>query len=108
MAQNDHAKGASKSLNKTITEIETFLKSKSQHPGPGQQLRPFLHEALADLAEKWLKRGFNRGHKESRRLFFAENKVPVTLRYKGYRELFTGRKRRVRLKSTVRRGAVSP
>jgi hypothetical protein len=73
-----------------------FLEDDSQRVAAGK-LRPFLHEKLADLAEKWLKRGFKRGCIEVEREFKMEGSFPVSVRYEGSRELFTGHDRPVRL-----------
>jgi len=43
------AGGASASLHTTITEIREFLKDKGYRPN--RDLRPFLHEKLADLVQ---------------------------------------------------------
>lgn len=96
MNHRDHAAGASKSLRKTVNEIEVFVQSGRERM-PEEKLRDFLHEHLADLAEKWLKRGFKRGCIEARRKFKADGKFPEKVRYNGDRELFTGRDRNVRL-----------
>jgi hypothetical protein len=100
MANNSGSEEASKSLNKTITEIMTYLKDSGGRPR--DDLRPFVHEKLADLSEKWFKRGFNRGHRESWDRFSDKGKVPRTLRYEGARELFSNKKRKVELKSMIK------
>jgi hypothetical protein len=96
MASSDDARGASQSLNKTITEIMEFLGDDGQRAAPGT-LRPFLHEKVADLAEKWLKRGFKRGCIEAKREFDVHGSFPKQITYKGNRELFTGHDRAVKL-----------
>jgi hypothetical protein len=100
MVKSESAAGASKSLNQTISEIKRFL---GQPPGGrGAKLRVFLHEKLADLAEKWYKKGFKRGHIESRKAFRESGAVPKPLRYKGSRELFAGQRRRLEVRSKIK------
>jgi hypothetical protein len=103
----EHAKGASKSLNLTITEIMEFLGDEDQRTAPGT-LRPFLHSKLADLAEKWLKRGFRRGCIEAERDFGELGAFPQTVRYKGKRELFTGQDRAVELNWKSKKATKKP
>src|SRR5438445_9472123 len=96
----ERAKGASRSLETTINEIVEFLQQeRGRRHG---KLRPFLHEKLADLAEKWLKRGFNRGHQESYSSFKKKKPFPRVIHYEGYRELFTDQHRRVQLTSRLK------
>ena len=94
MSKRDHAAGASKSLNKTITEIMTFLGDDGDRTG---KLRPLLHEKLANLAEKWLKRGFRRGCIEARKEFRKSGSFPDKVVYDGVRELFAGQERQTKL-----------
>ena len=96
----EDAKGASKSLKKTIGEIVLFLEHDVRPPA--KQLRNFLHEKLADLSEMWLRRGFKRGHKVSYARFMTDRAFPRTIYYEANRELFTGKKREVRLESSVK------
>jgi hypothetical protein len=98
--KNEHAAGASKSLKKTTKVIMKFLKDRGDRPQSG--LRDFLHEKLGDLAVKWYRRGFKRGHIESDKQF-DDGKVPRTLRYDATREFFTGEERTVNLKSTLKK-----
>lgn len=81
--------GASKSLNKTIAELEEFVQAGRERL-PDEKLREVLHEHLADLAEKWFERGFKRGCVEARRGYRAEGSFPTRVKYNGNRELFTG------------------
>jgi hypothetical protein len=102
--KDDGGKGASQSLNKTITEIMDFLADEGERPGPGRgKLRPFLHDKIGDLAERWFKRGFNRGHIESHRAFKTAAKVPRRLEYECSRELSPGQERALTLKSTIKK-----
>jgi len=97
MAKN-YAGGASASLNETISEIMKFLKA--TEPRPNAALRDFLREKIGDLGERWYKRGFNRGHRESHKQT-RKGKVPRTLRYDARRKFFRGNRRAVRLKSVL-------
>ena len=98
--KDDFAAGASASLKLSIKAIMEFLEDVEKHPRSG--LREFLYEKLSDLAVKWYRRGFKRGHIESDR-HIQGGKVPRVLRYDATREFFTGRERTVRLKSTLKR-----
>ena len=102
MTKNPRAEGASSSLNKTITELIGFTGKRPKNPD--YPLRKKLHQMLAALAEKWMKKGFNRGHKESLKAFKTTGKVPSKLAYKGARTLFPGQKRSIQLKSAVKSG----
>ena len=96
-------------MNKTISEIMDVLEDEGGHPGRRGAKRAFLHKKLADLAEKWYRRGFKRGHVESRKAFREHGTVPAKLRYEGSRELFTGQKRQVKVTSTAgRKGRKRP
>lgn len=104
MANFDLVKGRSQALNKTISEIMTFLGDKGYRPGGrGSDLRGFLREKLADLAENWYKRGVRRGHMESHKAAATKGTVPKKLHYKGHREFFDGEKRSVRVVSRIKR-----
>jgi hypothetical protein len=94
------AKGAAKSLNKTITEIMEHLGDEGSRPP--KDLRRFLRKKIGDLSELWFKRGFNRGHIESHKKFKAADRVPRTLRYTCTRDLSPGQQREVKLKSTIK------
>ena len=96
----ERAKGASKSLNKTITEIMEHLGDEGARPPKG--LRGFLREKIGDLSERWFKKGFNRGHIESYREFGANQEVPRTLRYECTRKLSPGQNREIALKSIIK------
>jgi hypothetical protein len=98
--KRDFAAGASASLKKTSKAIMCFLEDKKNQPRQG--LRDFLHERLGDLAVKWYRHGFNRGHKESHK-HCKHGEVPGTLRYDATREFFTNAERTVHLKSTLRK-----
>jgi hypothetical protein len=98
--RDGYTAGASASLNKTITAILQFLEADEARPRRG--LRDYLHGRLGDLAVKWYRHGFNRGHKESDKQC-KNGKVPRNLRYDATREFFTDAERTVRLKSTLRK-----
>lgn len=103
MVSRDLVRGRSESLNKTISEIMKFLGDDAERPGgTGVDLRDFLHEKLADLAEYWYKRGVRRGHMESHKQFKATGTLSAKLRYKGKREFFEGQERRVRVTSRIK------
>lgn len=80
MSRNDHAAGASKALNKTITEIMQHLGDESDRPS--SNLRRFLRENVGDLAETWFKKRFNRAHREAHKQFEEQGKVSTVLRFK--------------------------
>ena len=101
MAKHDAAAGASKSLNKTITEIMKHLGDKEDRPR--KRLREYLHEKIGDLSEHWFKRGFNRGHIESRKQFKETKTVPRKLKYDCSRKLSPGQNREIELESTIKR-----
>ncbi len=94
------AAGASASLNKTITTIERFLEDEGDRPPRG--LRAYMRDRLGDLAVKWYRRGFQRGHMETDKQN-TNGKLPRTLTYDATREFFTGDKRTVHLKSTLKK-----
>lgn len=96
-----YKKGASASLNKTIAELIAF--TGKQPKVSTASLRKKLHEMLAALAEQYMKRGFNRGHRESRKMFKATGNVASKLAYEGSRTLFIGQKKTVKLKSAVKK-----
>lgn len=98
--KHDFAAGASASLNKTITAMETFLEDKGDRPTRG--LRDYLSAQLCDLAVKWYRHGFSRGHRESKKRS-RHGRIPRVLRYDATREFFTDDERTVHLKSTLKK-----
>jgi hypothetical protein len=96
--KNDFAAGAAASLKTTANEVMAVLGH--QDPLPTDDLRDFLNEKLGDLAIKWYRKGFNRGHKESHAQT-AKGRVPKTLRHDATRQFFSGGKRTVHLKSVL-------
>jgi hypothetical protein len=97
--KHDFAAGASASLNKTITAMESFLEDKGDRPVRG--LRDYLLAQLGDLAVKWYRHGFSRGHNESNKQSMR-GRIPRILRYDATREFFTDDERTVHLKSTLK------
>jgi len=95
------AKGATKSLNKTITEIMTHLGQSAARPPAG--LRDFLYEKIGDLSERWFRKGFNRGNTESHKEFKANGKVPRTLRFDCSRSLSPRQSRKISLESEIKK-----
>jgi hypothetical protein len=90
-------------MNRTISEIMTFLSDQGRRPGGrGTDLRDFLHEKLADLAEKRYRRGFRRGHMESHKRFVDTGVFPTEIDFEAEREFFDGQNRWVRLTSKIR------
>ena len=98
--KHDFAAGASASLNKTITAIERFLEDKGNRPPSG--LRAYMFDRQADLAVKWYRRGFKRGHEETAKQC-KKGRVPRVLRYHATREFFIDNERTIRLKSTLKK-----
>lgn len=98
--KHDFAAGASASLNKTITAMESFLEEKGNRPQRG--LRDYLLTQLGDLAVKWYRNGFNRGHRESNKQS-RRGRIPRILRYDATREFFIDDERTVHLKSTLKK-----
>jgi len=99
--RGEHWEGAHP-LNKTIAEIMEFLKDPGKRPPLGpEMLRFFLHDKIGDLAERWFRRGFNRGHIESYKAFSAEETVPQTLEFKCRRNLSPGQNRALILEHTI-------
>lgn len=98
--KHDFPAGASASLNKTITTMEDFLERNQSRPVCG--LRDYLLARLGDLAVKWYRYGFNRGHRESEKQS-RNGRIPRTLRYDATREFFIGDTRTIGLKSKLKR-----
>jgi len=98
---NHHQKiGASKSLNRTITELMAHMDDDGERPKG--DLRKALREKIGDLAESWFRKGFNRGHKEAHRHFEEQGAVPTTLKTKAKRTLAPKQRRKVKLRSTIK------
>lgn len=92
---------ASNSLRKSIAEIEAQLAGRSVTGSPGVY-RAELHATLAEFAERWYRKGFNRGHRESYESFSETGKVPKSMRAKVKRDLFGGARKAVKLKSRIK------
>jgi len=86
------------SLKKSIDEVENFLKGIRVTPST-RPLRAELHE-MEKLAERWYRKGFNRGHKESDK-HLAKGKVPKTLKFDATRQFFTSSGCSISLKSKL-------
>lgn len=100
---NNHQKiGASKSLNRTITELMAHMGDEGERPK--SDLRKALREKIGDLAESWFRKGFNRGHKEAHRRYEEQGEVPTTLKAKAKRTLAPKQRRKVKLRSTIKPG----
>ncbi len=100
MSRHHQKVGASKSLNKTITELMAHLGDDGDRPKGN--LRNILREKIGDLAESWFRKGFNRGHKEAHRHYEEQGQVPTTLKTKAKRTLAPTQRRKVKLRSTIR------
>jgi hypothetical protein len=100
MVRQDFVQGCSMSLNKTISELMTFLGDGTARPRG--QLRGFLNEKLADFAKHWYTRGVKRGHRKSYKEFKATGAVPARLPYKGTRKLFGDKERQLRFTSKIK------
>ena len=87
--------GASKSLRKTINEIESFLEGEERLPDG--KLRGELNELLADFAEKWLKHGFRGGCILTKRHYEEKGRFPKRVSRSVKRVLFAGCERDVQL-----------
>lgn len=75
------AKAASKSINRTIDEIEKMLEGQALPPAGAlrQQLRAQLEEALTKVAKEWLEHGFHGGHIITAKRFAEEGEFPTTI-----------------------------
>jgi TPR repeat protein len=100
MSRYHQKTGASKSLNKTITELMAHLGDDGDRPK--NDLRGILREKVGDLAESWFGKGFNRGHKEAHKQFEEQGVVPVMLKAKAKRTLASKQRRKVKLRSTIK------
>ncbi len=100
---NPFAAGASASLNRTISEISRLLKGKKMSvAGPLRtKMRASILRAITTNAERWYKRGFNRGHIESYVQFRINEEVPRKLTKSIIRELPPNNEQKIKLKSTI-------
>ncbi len=90
---NPHAEGASKSMNKTIAEIEDVLAGWQLGP-TNSPLRQKLRSRISQLGQTWFRRGFRRGCIESNR---PQNKSKKRISYDARRDFFDGRQRPVKV-----------
>ena len=88
MSKQDHKIGASKSLQKTISEIGNFIESDIERQ-PDEKLREFLHKKIAELSAYWFERGFLRGCIECEKAFDQIGSFPKKVAYAKSREVFT-------------------
>jgi hypothetical protein len=94
MAKNPHAEGASKALNKTISEIEAVLAGAPLLP-TASGLRDELRATISKYAQYWFRRGFRRGCIVAHRGWKNTGKFPKKSTYDARRDFFDGRKRPV-------------
>ena len=92
--------GASKSLNRTITEIMAHLGDDGERPKI--DLRKVLRIKIGDLAESLFRKGYKLGHREAHRHFEEQGVVPTTLKTKAKRRLAPKQRRRLKLRSTIK------
>jgi hypothetical protein len=104
-SKKDHAKGASKSLNITISAIMEFRGDEGERPN--RELRAFLYEKIGDLTESWYRKGFNRGHIQSREAYEKIGKVPKMLTYECSREVSPTQEREIFFKIDVQKAEES-
>lgn len=71
----DFASGASASINKTISEIESVY-SKISDAGNSANLRDKLHKLLEKLNKEWFKYGFSHGYTEAVRISESGKPIP--------------------------------
>ena len=96
-----YAKGASASIMKTLREIEYILRGEKLDPAGSKRtkLRKRLKKVLIRSSELWYRKGFNRGHKESFRIWKETGQVPTKLEKQIEREFIPGTNKTVDLYS---------
>lgn len=101
---HDDVNGASKAINKTISELERILNGQDLgHAGAlRKKLRKAIIKALEDTGCLWYKKGFNRGHHEAHREFFVSKKVPKRLKLDVERCFLPSTKTKVKLRSRIK------
>jgi hypothetical protein len=92
MAKNTKVEAASKSLNKSIGEIEKVLAGLPL-PSTNSVLRRKLRSQISQLAQYWFGRGFRRGCIETHEVMKQPKKIKIA--YDARRDFFDGRKRPV-------------
>ena len=97
-------KASSKSLNRTIKDLETLLERKriSTQSPKRQEMHDILFELLRSEARRWYQRGFHRGHETSQKIGKG---VPKTIsRRMRIRAPYIRKEGiSIKLKSTIRR-----
>jgi hypothetical protein len=96
---------ATKSLNKTITDVMAHLNDNGWRPGRDDGgYRQFLYEKIRFLAERSYKKGFNRGHRVSYAECVETGSVPTTLNYesKKKKKLSPGKAKHIWAKSKIK------
>ncbi|MDZ8120140.1 hypothetical protein [Pontiella agarivorans] len=99
------AEGATSSINKTLEEIEKIMKGEElSDAGPlRSDLRDAIENALIELATRWYKKGFNRGHKESYEKYVLKDKFPKRITTTVSRKLLPNAKEEIELGSTIKK-----
>jgi hypothetical protein len=102
MRDQERIKGASQALHKTISELMDYLE---QDPSrPRAELRQFMREKIADVAEWWANEGFYWGHGTACSHWNKTGEVPASLELDyGNALLAPECERPLLLKSRVRR-----
>lgn len=103
--KSEFIEGATQSIKKTLKDIECILDGEDfpdQKSKLREELREKIKSSLTDLAVRWYKKGFNRGHKESYRKHFESGCVPMKLETKVSRSLIPGERKSVKLKSSLK------
>jgi hypothetical protein len=90
---NPKAEGSSKSLNKTIAEIDTALAGLALGP-TNSLLRRKLRSRISHLVREGFRRGFRRGCIESNK---PQSKSKKRISYDAHRDFFDGRQRPVKV-----------
>ena len=104
MDHPERAAGASASLNKTISELMDYMEDVSHRPS--SDMRQFMYDRIADIAEWWANEGFYWAHGTAHQKSIELGEVPATLTVDyGNAWLAPGCERQLSLKSRIRRDA---
>lgn len=102
MARDERIAGASESLNRTISDLMEYMEDQSSRPNA--ELRQFMYDKVADLAEWWANEGFYWGHGTACQKCAELGEVPATLTLDyGMAWLAPDCKRPLSLQSRIRR-----
>jgi hypothetical protein len=102
MKHTERIVGASESLNRTISELMEYMDDQSSRPNA--DLRQFMYDKIADLAEWWANEGFYWGHGTACQHWAEDGEVPATLVVDyGNARLAPGCERALSLRSRIRR-----